>query len=89
MFPDMIQTTLRPDLVLWSHTPKRLILVELTVPWEERTEEALERKRGKYHDLAETYTNQGWKHGFSLWRWDVGGFLPSRCEGGLDLWLWA
>ena len=36
--------------------------MELTVPWEERTEEAHKRKRAKYHDLAETCTNQGWKN---------------------------
>ena len=34
VFQDVIQTTLRPDIVLWSKTGKKLIVIELTVPWE-------------------------------------------------------
>lgn len=46
-FPDFVHTTLRPDAVLFSHTGKKIILVELTVPWEEGCEEAFERKSEK------------------------------------------
>ena len=38
-------TTLRPDIVLTSVASKQVILLELTVPWEDRMEEANERKR--------------------------------------------
>ena len=31
VFPDMVQTTLRPDIVLWSKTGKNVIVIELTV----------------------------------------------------------
>ena len=41
VFPDVVHTNLRPDIVIWSQSPRRMILVELTVPWEERTEESL------------------------------------------------
>ena len=34
VFPDIVHTTLRPDIVLWSRTGKKLIAIELTVPWE-------------------------------------------------------
>ncbi|XP_053389443.1 uncharacterized protein LOC128552430 [Mercenaria mercenaria] len=61
VFPDIIQTNLRPDIVLWSQSPKKVILVELTVPWEERTEEAYERKSAKYQDLADACNEAGWK----------------------------
>ena len=44
VFPDVVQTTLRPDIVLWSKTGKKLIVIELTVPWETWCEEAYERK---------------------------------------------
>ena len=60
VFPDIVQTTLRPDIVLWSRTGKKLIAIELTVPWETRCEEAYERKRAKYTELMETCRNQGW-----------------------------
>jgi len=31
VFPDVVQTSLRPDIVIWSTIPKMMILVELTV----------------------------------------------------------
>ncbi|KAJ8004371.1 hypothetical protein DPEC_G00158500 [Dallia pectoralis] len=48
-FPGTAATTsLRPDMLLISETSKQIILLELTVPWEDRIEEANERKRAKY-----------------------------------------
>ena len=38
-------------MVLWSRETKMLIIIELTVPWEERCNEAHERKLSKYEDL--------------------------------------
>ena len=43
--PDVATTTLRPDVLLLSRATKRVVLIELTVPWEERIEEAHERKK--------------------------------------------
>ena len=35
-FPqEVTHTMLRPDIVMWSKSPKLVILVKLTVPWEE------------------------------------------------------
>lgn len=40
-FPEKITTTcLRPDIVLWSGSTQQVMFMELTVPWEERIEEA-------------------------------------------------
>ena len=51
-FPEEItHTCLRPDIVLWSKGTKQVVLIELTVPWEERMEEAHERKLKKYQAL--------------------------------------
>ena len=61
VFPDIVQTTLRPDIVLWSRTRKKLIAIELTVPWETRCEEANERKRAKYTELMELCRKQCWR----------------------------
>lgn len=40
-FPLVVQTTLRPDVVLWSEEAKKII-TELTVLWEEGCNEAFE-----------------------------------------------
>ena len=61
VFPDVVQTTLRPDIVIWSDIDKRLVMVELTVPWETRCEEAYERKLSKYTELLEQCREKGWR----------------------------
>ena len=38
------ETNLCHDIVLWSDTTKRVVLIELTVPWEEKIKEARERE---------------------------------------------
>lgn len=43
-FPQIVQTTMRPDVVLWSEEAKKII----TVPWEEGCVLAFERKIAKY-----------------------------------------
>lgn len=60
-FPkDIVETSLRPDIVLLSETSKQVILLELTVLWEERMEEARERKREKYAELVQECHRRGW-----------------------------
>jgi len=39
----------------------KVITVEFTVPWEERTEEFHKSKKVKYQDLADTCWESGWK----------------------------
>ncbi len=42
-FPEQItQTSLRPDIVLWSKVTKQVVLIELTIHWEKRIEKAHE-----------------------------------------------
>ncbi|CAH1264057.1 Hypp2833 [Branchiostoma lanceolatum] len=61
-FPRHIcETTLRPDLVLWSEEAKAVIIVELTVPWEENIQAAFERKKLKYLNLKEQCEMKGWR----------------------------
>ncbi|KAK0131293.1 hypothetical protein N1851_034009 [Merluccius polli] len=54
-------TTLRPDLVLWSPSLRSVNIIELTVPWESLTEEAYERKKLRYTELAADAQQRGWK----------------------------
>ena len=35
VFSVVVHTNLRPDVVIWSQSGEKMILVELTVPWEE------------------------------------------------------
>ena len=60
-FPQHIApTTQRPDLILHSDATRQVIIIELTVPWETRVDEAHERKRLKYEDLRSDCTSNGW-----------------------------
>ena len=48
-FPTEIAVTnKRPDIVILSAKTKQVVLLELTVSWEERIEEVYERKNLKY-----------------------------------------
>ena len=40
--PDVVQTSLRSDVVIQSTATKRLVIVQLTVPWDERCQIAYE-----------------------------------------------
>ena len=60
------ETRKRADIVLWSDTTRQVILVELSVPWEERVSETFERKRSKYQPLLEECQYKD--PGVSQWR---------------------
>ena len=66
-FPNIIHTAQRPDIVIWSPNDRKLVMVELTVPWETRCEEAYERKMAKYTVLQEQCRGCGW----STWLFPV------------------
>ncbi|XP_069125457.1 uncharacterized protein [Argopecten irradians] len=71
IFPDIVPTNLRPHTVLWSPGTKKVIIIELTVPWEERCSEAHERKRAKYEAQLTECREQGWHNGTTLLRLDA------------------
>ena len=50
IFPEIGDTIIRPDMVLWSRHAKTIIAIELTVPCEEDCNEAHHRKSLKYTD---------------------------------------
>ena len=56
----IVYTRERPDIVIWSDTVKRVIIVELTVPWEENMEEAFERKELRNENLRMECEDKGW-----------------------------
>ena len=78
VFPsEVLITTLRPDVVLWSSPLRTVILVELTVPWETNMEVAHERKLSRYDDLVAQCEQKGWR--CELFAVEVGarGFVSS------------
>ncbi|XP_071171071.1 uncharacterized protein [Mytilus edulis] len=57
-FQNDILTTLRPDIVPWSRISRQVILVEPTVPWETRMEEAHERKLAKNQEIGNRHLRE-------------------------------
>ena len=53
-------TAQRPDLVMMSDQRKEVLLVVLTVPWEDNLEHAHERKLAKYEELLSICEERGW-----------------------------
>ena len=61
VFPqDICSTSLRPDILVSSEESKVIILIELTVPWEDRIEEAHELKMTKYDPLVSEARKKNW-----------------------------
>lgn len=59
VFPDVVKTSLRPDIVIWSEHSREIIMIELAVPWEDECEKAHERKSAKYIELADACGRKG------------------------------
>ena len=65
--PEITLSNLRPDIVAWSQSAKRAILIELTVPWETHIEDAHERKLTRYEELRSSCIANGWQtHLFAI-----------------------
>ena len=70
-FPrEVAVTILRPDILLVSESTKRIGLIELTVPSEERIEVSGELKKFKYAPLQEQGKVNGWN--VNIWAVEVG-----------------
>ena len=61
--PEIVATPLRPDVVLWSPSARRVYLIELTCPAEEGIEEASIRKEARYLELQDLIEQAGWRVG--------------------------
>ena len=62
IFPrEIASITLRPNIVMWSESIRSVAMVELTVPWEERVEEAHHSKKTKYEGLQQECIDNRWR----------------------------
>ena len=73
----IMETSLRPDIIIISERSKQLGIIELTVPSEARVEVSHQMKLMKYTPIEETATRRGWK--VRSWAVEVGcrGFAAS------------
>jgi len=58
--PEIFATSERPDVVLWSTSLRKVVLLELTCPAEEGIEAASLRKSAKYEALRAAILEAGW-----------------------------
>ena len=70
----IVYTQERPDTVIWFNTVKLVIILELTVPWEENMEEAFERNKLCYENLRMECEDKGF-------------YLPNDARPGWLPWL--
>lgn len=76
-FPRRVAVTkIRPDMLLLSENTKRVGIVELTVPSEDRVELSGELKDAKYEDLKSEGERRVWR--VRLWSWAVWDLLRPR-----------
>ena len=61
--PEILATSQRPDIVIWSIALKKVVMIELTCPAEEGIEAARERKLGRYTQLKQDIEEIGWMAG--------------------------
>ena len=67
---NIVETELRPDMLLISDTSKRMGVIELTVPSEDRVEVSGELKKAKYAVLQQEAKKNGWS--VRIWAVEVG-----------------
>ena len=59
--PEIVTTSRRPDITIYSPSEKQGIIIELTVPAEENFAQANLRKKVKYEDLIQEGQDAGWE----------------------------
>jgi hypothetical protein len=65
--PDIAITIQRPDICILSRSERKILLLELTVPIEERVVAAATRKTIRYRNLANDIASNNWEcHLFSI-----------------------
>ena len=69
VFPrEIVMTDLKPDIVLSSQKIKTLMMIEITVPWEDHIEEANERERLSTMNLGNCVLARDVKQDTYQWR---------------------
>ena len=56
----IVATDLRPDIIYWDETTKKVSLIELTVCYDTLFEGAIKRKEERYQELLDTFQDAGY-----------------------------
>ena len=75
---DITSTRQHPDLVIWSVNSKKVIIAELTIPFEINIDWAHQCQLEKYKDLREKCVKNGWSTDIYL--------LEIGCRGIISNW---
>ena len=79
--PELLSTSERPDIIIWSYASRKVLLIELTCPAEEGIDAAKVRKGKKYMDLINQISEHTkWKVSFMTIEVGARGFV------GKSLW---
>ncbi|GFN84731.1 polyprotein [Plakobranchus ocellatus] len=78
------KTALRPNIVIHSASTQQIIMVELTVPYKSRIEEAHAFKEGKYLDLRKELKTYGYEAKVMPVEIGARGFVGSPAYGLLS-----
>ena len=65
VFPEIVQTNLRPDIILWSETGKNLIMIKLTVPWETNVKRPMRGRKPSIQSFSLNVEKEATAHGGS------------------------
>ena len=71
------------DIVLWTESSWQVVMVELTVPWEERVEETNHMKRTKYEEVSQECVSKDGSAGSFQWKWEAGVSQHRACGAQL------
>ena len=80
-------STLRPDILLFSRCTKKVIIIELTCPFEENISQWHEEKSHKYYPLCCSIRSNGWSVYFDATEAGARGFCAESvrsCLRSLD-----
>lgn len=80
VFPqNIVMTGLRLDIVLLAERSTPVVMVELTVPWEQRVKEAYHLKETKHDKLTRSACPKERSDGYFQWKWGAGASQDRVC----------
>ena len=75
VFP-VTETMKHPDLIVWSEEQRYIIILELTVPWEDNIKDAELQKEQRYEELIDACVDKSWTTEYN--------HLAVGCRGFVD-----
>lgn len=74
----ILTTSQCPDVVVWNDDVRQVILLELTMPWEEQFGDAEDQKYWHYEDLIAACKEAGWNPEYYHLAVGCGGYVSQK-----------